>query len=443
MILGSRVVVAGTSSGVGKTTVACGLMAAFTRRGVRTGAAKVGPDFIDPGYHSLATARPPRNLDPWLCGLDAIGSLAGRAASGTELLVVEGVMGLFDGAVDGEPSSTADVAAHLEAPIVLVVDASGVGRSIAAIVHGFASLDRRVRIGGVIANRVGSPRHTDILRAGLDSIGVPLLGALPRDEAFEWRDRHLGLVPVVERRDVIVAALDRVADAIERTCDLDAIARLAATAPSMTVDAPILPEPTCAARIAVATGRAFSFTYADNLEALCAAGAELIPFDPCDDERLPERCDAVVVGGGFPEVYAESLADNTALLHDVRGRAAAGTVIWAECGGLLWLAETLDGRALAGVLPTHATMTQRLTLGYRRVRARSASPLGPRGLELRGHEFHYSCVDPAGDGLEPLAPPAPAPATWATPRVFASYLHVHLGAAPEIARSVVRCAATR
>jgi cobyrinic acid a,c-diamide synthase len=443
MILGPRLVVAGTGSGVGKTTVASGLMAAFARRGTSTAGAKVGPDYIDPGYHALATGRAPRNLDPWLCGIDAIGPLAGRASAGADLLVVEGVMGLFDGAADGAPSSTADVAAQIDAPIVLVIEASGIGRSVAAMVLGFATFDPRVRIEGIIANRVGSPRHVDVLRDGLEPLGIPLLGALARDDAFEWRDRHLGLVPVVERPDAVRRALDRVAAAIERTCDLDALARIAAGAPPLTVADPPLPDPVGEARLAVAAGPAFSFAYTDNLDALTAAGAEILPFDPCEDTSLPEHCDALIAGGGFPEVYADSLSENRPLLADVRRRADEGLVIWAECGGLLWLSASLDGRPLAGVVPAHASMTPRLTLGYRRAHARVDSPLGPAGMELRGHEFHYSSVRPTGDGLAPLSTAESAPAAWLTPRMFASYLHVHLGATPEIARSVVRCAAAR
>jgi len=439
--LGPRLVIAGTHSGVGKTTVASGLMAAFARRGRQVASAKVGPDFIDPGYHALATGRPGRNLDAWMSGPAAIGPLAGRAARGADLLVVEGVMGLFDGARDGAPSSTADVAVLLDAPIVLVVDAAGLGQSIAATVHGFATLDRRVDVAGVICNRVSSPRHTEILRAGLASIGVPLLGVLGRDDAYAWRDRHLGLVPVVEHPDVVRSGLDRLARGVERDCDLDALARLAATAPARRVDDPALPTPGAPARVALAAGRAFSFVYQDNLEALTAAGAELVPFDPCEDRRLPEGCRAVVAGGGFPEVYAADLADNAALLVEVRDRIERGLVVWAECGGLLWLAQNLDERRMAGVLPTHGRMTQRLTLGYRHARTAAASPLGPAGLELRGHEFHYSTVSPPDAALVNLDPAGPPISSWARAGLLASYLHLHLGATPDLAVAFVRAAA--
>ena len=441
MILGPRVVIAGTHSGVGKTTVATGVMAAFARRGLRVASAKVGPDFIDPGYHALATGRPGRNLDAWMSGPDAIGPLAGRAARGRELLVVEGVMGLFDGAADGTPSSTADVAELLDAPVVLVVDASGLSQSIAAVVHGFATLDRRARVAGVICNRVGSARHVEMLRDALAPLGVPLLGTLRRDDAFTWRDRHLGLVPVVEDPDAVRGALDRLADAIERDCDLAALARLADAAPARPVDEPPLPEPVASVRVAVAAGRAFSFLYQDNVEALAAAGAELVPFDPCQDRQLPPDCRGLVAGGGFPEVYGAELADNTPLLADVGRRVASGLVVWAECGGLLWLADQMDGRPMAGVVPTVAHMTGRLTLGYRQARTTAASPLGPASLELRGHEFHYSSVDPPGPALAGARPADPPISGWARPGLLASYLHLHLGAAPGLAAAFVAAAA--
>lgn len=440
-LLGPRVVIAGTHSGVGKTTVATGLMAAFARRGLGVASAKVGPDFIDPGYHSLATGRPGRNLDAWMCGPDAVGPLAGRAAHGADLLVVEGVMGAFDGAADGTPSSTADVAALLDAPVVLVVDAHGMSSSVAAVVHGFSTLDPRVGIAGVIANRVGSERHAAMLRAALAPLGVPLLGTLAVDDAFAWRDRHLGLVPVVERPGAVRAALAHLADAVERSCDLGAIEHLATTAPTTAVRGVRLPPPTARVRLALATGRAFSFLYQDNVEALTAAGAELIAFDPCVDAHLPDGCDGVIAGGGFPEVYADPLADNTALLADVRRHVGAGGVVWAECGGLLWLAERLDQRPMAGVVPTDARMTSRLTLGYRQVCTTAASPFGGPGRTLRGHEFHYSAVEPVGGDVRAEIPSGAAPATWLGPRTFASYLHLHLGDDPELAASFVSHAA--
>ena len=433
-----RVVIAGTHSGVGKTTVATGLMAALTARGVKVASAKVGPDFIDPGYHALATGRPARNLDAWMCGVDAIGPLAGRAGSDADVLVIEGVMGLFDGAGDGTPSSTADIARILDAPVVLVIDASSMSQSVAAIVHGFATLDPDVRVAGVVLNRVGSPGHELLLRAALGPVGMPILGVLGRDDTFSWRDRHLGLVPVAERPDAVRGSLRSLTAAIDRSCDLDAVMRLASTAPALRVGAPRLPEAVGRACVALAAGPAFSFTYQDNLDSLAAAGAELVPFDPCLDERLPEGCTGLVAGGGFPEVYAGALADNGALLADVRDRIiSGGLAVWAECGGLLWLADRLDGRPMAGVVATEGEMTQRLTLGYRAAVTCSATPLGPTGTVLRGHEFHYSTTSPAGDALSLTGRHGASTGGFASPSMLASYLHMHLGNTPELAAAFV------
>jgi cobyrinic acid a,c-diamide synthase len=441
--LGARVVVAGTHSGVGKTTIATGLMAALRARGRLVGSAKVGPDYIDPGYHALATGRPPRNLDAWMCGTEVLPALAGRAGEGVDILVVEGVMGLFDGASDGTPSSTADVARLLDAPVLLVIDASSMSASVAAVVHGYATLDRDVRVAGVVLNQVGSPGHEVMLREAIEPLGVPVLGALHRDDALTWRDRHLGLVPVVERPTEVGAALDRLAAMIEQSLDLDGIVALAESAPASSVGAPPLPSRVAdrAVRIAVAAGPAFSFGYPDNLEALAAAGAELVPFDPCVDARLPSECDALVAGGGFPEVYGDALSDNRPLLDDVDAAVRRGIVVWAECGGLLWLARGLDGRPMAGVLDAEATMTDRLTLGYRTARTCAVSPLGPEGVELRGHEFHYSTIEPTGDALDLEGRFGAGRAGFATPRLLASYLHVHLGARPDLAEAFVRTAA--
>lgn len=435
-----RLVVAGTHSGVGKTTVATGLMAALRRRGTNVGAAKVGPDFIDPGYHALATGRPPRNLDAWISGPDAIAPLAGRAAVGCDLLLIEGVMGMFDGADDGSPSSTADVADMLDAPVVLVVDASAVARSIAAVVHGFATFDPRVSVAGVVLNRVGSDTHRDSLADALRPLGVPVVGSLPRDDALVWRDRHLGLVPVAEQRDEVLASIDLLADVIERCCDFDAIERIARSAGHLAPQPLASPKVMGSIRLAVATGPAFSFQYVDNLEALSAAGADIVTFDPTQARALPDGAQALLTGGGFPEVYAAELADNREMLADLRHRVDHGLVVWAECGGLLWLARALDGRPMAGVVPTVAAMTNRLTLGYRSATVHTASPIGPAGTVVRGHEFHYTTCDPPGDAMSLEGRHGRSTAGFAGERLVASYLHVHLAARPDIAENFVATA---
>jgi cobyrinic acid a,c-diamide synthase len=401
--------------------VATGLLAALRRRGHTVASAKVGPDFIDPGYHSLASGRPPRNLDVWLCGADAIGPLAGRAAAGADVLVVEGVMGLFDGAADGGPTATADVAKLLDAPVVLVVDASALSTSVAALVAGYAGFDPALRTGGVILNRVGSPGHELLLREALEPLGIP-----------------------------VPEALGRLADAIAAGVDLEAVVRLAASAPERTVGPVTLPEPVVGegpsaqgpVRVAVAAGAAFTFTYQDTLDALVAAGVEPVPFDPRVDPALPDGVAGLLAGGGFPEVHAADLAANEPLLADVRRHAAAGLPIWAECGGLLWLCRSLDGTPMAGVVPADARMTERLTLGYRTAQVAGPSPIADAGDTLRGHEFHYSAVEPAGDALTLTSRWVHRTDGFASPTRLATYLHHHPGGDPHaVGRFAATCAA--
>jgi cobyrinic acid a,c-diamide synthase len=438
-VLGPRLVIAGTSSGVGKTTVATGLMAAFRRRGVRVASAKVGPDFIDPGYHSAATGRPGRNLDAWMCGPQAIAPLAATAATGCDLLIVEGVMGLFDGAADGGAASTADVARLLDAPVVLVVDARSMSQSVAALVSGYRSFDPAVYVAGVILNHVGSENHETMLRDALAAIEMPVVGVLRRDDSLVWRDRHLGLVPVVEHPLRVAESLGKLATLIELGCDLDALDQLARSAPSLATESLAQPQYIGTPRIAVASGPAFSFCYPDNLEMLAAAGAELISFDPRHDP-LPEGVSGLIAGGGFPEVFAAELSENADLLNGLRRRVATDLVVWAECGGLLWLCSSLDDHELAGVIEAAGTMTKRLHLGYRSARTLTETPLGPAQTEFRGHEFHYSTVAPAGDALQFESRFTTRTDGFATSSMLATYLHVHLATRPDLAEAFVRSA---
>nr|WP_237554924.1 cobyrinate a,c-diamide synthase [Streptomyces sp. SID4948] len=440
-------VIAAPSSGSGKTTVATGLMAAFAGRGLAVSPHKVGPDYIDPGYHALATGRPGRNLDPYLCGTHQIAPLFLHGAAGCGLAVVEGVMGLFDGASGhGELASTAQVAKLLRAPVVLVVDASSQARSVAALVHGFASWDPAVRLGGVILNKVGSPRHEEVLRAALDEAGVPVLGALHRAPDLHVPSRHLGLVPAAERA---VQAGDWVRAAAERvraSCDLESLLALARSAPPLSeqpwdpqVSRPEVPH---GARpvVAMATGPAFTFGYREQSELLAAAGADVAPFDPLAAETLPAGAAGVVLGGGFPELHADALSANTRLRKEI---AAFPGPIAAECAGLLYLARDLDGVPMCGVLDATATMTDRLTLGYREAVALGDSVLAAAGTRLRGHEFHRTRLEPAG-GRHPawgFTHPERRTEGFAENNVHASYLHVHWAAEPSLARRFVeRCA---
>lgn len=454
-----RLIIAAPSSGSGKTTVATGLMAAFAGRGLAVSPHKVGPDYIDPGYHALATGRPGRNLDAYLCGPERIAPLFAHGASGADLAVIEGVMGLYDGAAgQGELASTAHVAKLLRAPVVLVVDASSQSRSVAALVHGFASWDPEVRVAGVVLNKVGSPRHEELLRDALAESGVPVLGALHRTRVVRTPSRHLGLVPVAERAAEAVASVSALAERVRLGCDLDALLAVARSAPPLpgaawdpagevastdsTGEAVSTPPASLSSgsRVAVAGGPAFTFSYAEHTELLRAAGAEVVVFDPLRDEALPEGTAGIVIGGGFPEVYAPELAENEPLRKEI---ATFGGPVAAECAGLLYLARELDGRPMCGVLDASARMGERLTLGYREAVAVGDSALAVAGTRVRGHEFHRTSLEP-GAGPEPawgLVRPERRLEGFVRGNVHASYLHVHWAAAPHMARRFVeRCA---
>ncbi|MEU9639005.1 cobyrinate a,c-diamide synthase [Streptomyces tendae] len=450
-----RLVIAAPSSGSGKTTVATGLMAALTGRGLAVSPHKVGPDYIDPGYHALATGRVGRNLDAYLCGPELVGPLFLHGACGCDIAVVEGVMGLYDGAAgEGELASTAQVAKLLRAPVVLVVDASSQSRSVAALVHGFVSWDPEVRIGGVILNKVASERHEGLLREAVDSVGVPVLGVLRRAPQVDVPARHLGLVPVAERGSEAVDAVTAMGAQVAAGCDLEALVGLArAAGPLPGGSAPWTPGPVpthhptrsvkkSTPRVAVAGGPAFTFSYAEHTELLAAAGAEVVTFDPLRDEELPEGTAGLVIGGGFPEVYASELSANEGLRKSVAELALSGAPVAAECAGLLYLCRELDGLPMCGVLDASARMSERLTLGYRDAVAVSDSALAGAGTRMRGHEFHRTVVEP-GAGAAPawgMRAPERRVEGFVERGVHASYLHTHWAAEPGVARRFVeRC----
>ncbi|MGC9497935.1 cobyrinate a,c-diamide synthase [Streptomyces sp. WG7] len=452
-----RLVVAAPSSGSGKTTVATGLMAALAARGFAVSPHKVGPDYIDPGYHALATGRTGRNLDAYLCGPELVGPLFLHGAHGCDIAVVEGVMGLYDGAAgEGELASTAQAAKLLRAPVVLVVDASSQSRSVAALVHGFASWDPEVRVGGVILNKVGSDRHEVLLREALESAGVPVLGVLRRAAQVETPSRHLGLVPVAERGPQAVEAVAAMAAQVADGCDLEALVALARGAGPLSCAAwdagevlsavlpaaPPVGEPPHAPVVALAGGAAFTFSYAEHAELLAAAGAEVVVFDPLRDEELPEGTRGLVIGGGFPEVYASELSANEGLRKSVAELALSGAPVAAECAGLLYLCRELDGLPMCGVLDASARMSERLTLGYRDAVAVSGSALAVAGTRMRGHEFHRTVVEP-GAGAAPawgMRAPERRVEGFVERGVHASYLHTHWASEPGVARRFVeRC----
>ncbi|GAB2774691.1 cobyrinate a,c-diamide synthase [Amycolatopsis magusensis] len=435
-----RVVIAAPASGHGKTTVASGLMAALRKRGFAVSGHKVGPDYIDPSYHALATGRPGRNLDPYLQSEDLVAPLLLHGASGAEIAVIEGVMGLFDGALGTEGyASTAHVARLVDAPVVLVVDASAASRSVAATVYGFAHFDPRVRLAGVILNKLGSERHEREIREAIGKTGIPVLGALRRSDDVHSPSRHLGLVPMAERAREGAVMVDRLAAWVESGVDLEAVVRAAREAPDVAASPWSLPEPPPGPRavVAAAGGAAFSFRYTETGELLAALGVDLVDLDPINDERLPEGCAGLYFGGGFPEVHAEALSANASLRAEVAEAVSGGLPVVAECAGLLYLCRELDGLPMTGVLPATARMTARGALGYRTATAVEDNLLAARGEQVTGHEFHRTEVIPDG----------PFAAAWhwndadhgcASPTLNASYLHVHWAGHPARAAAFAR-----
>lgn len=454
MVTLPRLVIAAAASGHGKTSVATGLLRALRDRGLTVSGHKVGPDYIDPSYHALAAGRPGRNLDPWLVGPDRIRSLFLHGATTptpADIAVIEGVMGLFDGVVGrGKTGSTAEVATLLRAPVVLVVDVGGMGRSIAALAAGFAHLDPEVRLSGVILNRVGSPRHEQILRDALAEVAIPVVGVVPRLAELATPSRHLGLIPAAERSagaERTVAALGAV---MATSVDLDQLLRLARSAPELaaTEDDHVgpaglaVPAGRPPVRIGIAGGAAFTFGYQEQPELLAAAGAEPVAFDPLSDEQLPADLAGIVIGGGFPETYCANLSENHRLRAQIAERARAGVPIAAECAGLLYLSGSLDGQPMCDVLGGSAVMSPRLTLGYRTATALHDSVLMAAGATVHGHEFHRTVTEPAAGRQPAWRWELDQQATGVEEghvrgNIHASYLHLHWAGLPGIAARFV------
>jgi len=478
------IVVTGAASGVGKTTVTLGLMAALRRRGLTVQGFKIGPDFIDPAFHALVTGRPSYTLDGWMCGRDAVQATVARHGRGVDVAVIEGVMGCFDG-IDGvsEDGSTAQVAKWLGAPVLLVVDAKASSRSVAAVALGFEQFDPDLNVAGVIANNVGSAMHGQwVLDAIKSRCRAAALGALPRDTAFTMPERHLGLVTAAEG-PLTPACQTALVDAIERSVDLDHVlslargldlrpdddgaldgsppvplkqsvlaVRIAEGRGRAAVQSAVVATPR--ARIGVARDVAFQFYYEENFEALRAAGAELVFWSPETDGAMPD-VDGLYFGGGYPELRAKALSDNVGVRMAVRKFVEAGGPVYAECGGLMYLADALEDLAgnvheMVGILPATVRMRpRRLSLGYITVTTTAPSLLGPTGTIARGHEFHYSTLEPV---------PASVPRAYYLTdtrggsraegyqigQALLSYVHLHFGSNDALAPALVdACVRTR
>jgi cobyrinic acid a,c-diamide synthase len=464
------VVIAAPSSGSGKTTIATGLLGALAARGTSPAPFKIGPDYVDPGYHALAAGRPGRNLDPVLVGVERLPGLVVHGAAGAELAVVEGVMGLFDGRLGGEgdrpgehdDGSTAHVARALDAPVVLVVDARGQHRSVAALLAGFRDFDPRVRPAGVVLNRVGTERHAEALRAACAEVGMPVLGVVPRRAELAVPSRHLGLVTAAEHGDAARDAVAAMTALVAAHVDLDAVEALARRAPATPAAAwdparetaaldgrpPWVAGTRPAPVVAVAGGPAFTFGYPEHAELLAAAGCEVVVVDPLRDEVLPEGTAGLVLPGGFPEEHLGPLAANAPLREAVRRFAAGGGPVHAECGGLLYLGRSLDGAAMCGVLDADAAMGPRLHLGYRTATAATDSPVAASGETVTGHEFHRTVTTPQAGSTPAWRWSAGGEAVTegyvagAARTVHASYLHTHPAGRPHaVARFARACGA--
>ncbi|MGK5521238.1 cobyrinate a,c-diamide synthase [Micromonospora sp. URMC 107] len=442
-----RLVLSAPSSGHGKNALSIGLLAAFADRGLDVAGFKVGPDHVDAAYLGLAAGRPGRTLDPRLVGADRIAPLVGHGAAGAGLAVVQGSMGLYD-SLAGRPESesTAAVATALRSPVVLVVDVAATGQSVAALVHGFRSYDEQLWLGGVILNRVASARHEELLREALDDIGVPVYGALRRqDLPSVLPARRYGAVPALARTEEATRAVRRLGEAVAATVELDRLLGLARSAPPLPAPpwAPEVGRETAGSRpvVAVAGAPGGSYSHAETAELLRAAGAEVVTVDPLHDEALPAGTGALVVGGGLPESYAGQLSANRRLCIAVAELARTGRPVVAEGAGLLWLARELDGLPMCGVLDAVGTRRDGLVVGYREATALTDSLVGPAGTVVAGHKEHSSVLTPRAGARPAWSWDGGAPEGFVWRGVHASQLTLHWAAYPQLAARLVDAAA--
>jgi cobyrinic acid a,c-diamide synthase len=472
-------VIAGERSGVGKTTVTLALLSFLSRHKQRVQSFKVGPDYIDPMFHQQVTGHPCRNLDPVLTSENYVQDCFTRHVQGVDYALVEGVMGLFDGASGREDwASTAHVARLLELPVLLVLDCSRLSRSVAAIAHGYKTFDSRIQLAGVVLNRVGSDRHLELLKDALEPLQIPVLGVMRRQDNITIPARHLGLVPTAEMSQ-LDDLIDRLSHLAESCFDWERLFPLLTSSSDLAPPAPQLwGEPELQSppewgdlggkkdlcinrslfergislgdlggspvRLAIARDRAFSFYYQDNLDILQELGAELVPWSPLTDSALPADVQGLYLGGGFPEVFAQELAENTRAREAVRTATLTGMPTYAECGGLMYLCEQIrdfEGQSwsMVGVLPTTTVMGKRLTVGYRQATALQDSPLLKAGATVWGHEFHHSQLTAMPEkplfetrGYDQRGEGKAATEGWRRHQVHASYVHLHWGGYPEI-----------
>ncbi len=436
-----RMIIAATQSGSGKTTITAGLPAALKNRGLNVQTYKVGPDYIDTGWHELACGKPSHNLDSWLVGADKLKEIFIETATCADVSIIEGVMGLYDGGRGGV-SSTAEIAKLLDAPVILVIDAKSMGTSAAAVALGFREFDKSVKLAGVILNRVSSDSHKQMIIDALDGLGIKCFGAIRRNDEFRLPERHLGLVPTTE--NLAVDAVNKICAAVAEQVDIDGLITLAENAaPLEIISKSSVLIPNCLS-IGVARDEAFNFYYGASLSVLERLGAELVYFSPLNDTKLPE-VDGLIIGGGFPEMFAARLERNENLRADIKGAAERGLPIFAECGGFMYLMNRLvdfDGKSfdMCGAIDGVATMTRKLqTVGYVEAELMRDCAIGKAGDVLHAHEFHFSTADVSGDIFKctRLRTGKQYFAGAARKNIVASYLHIHFAGCPNVAKSFV------
>ena len=438
-----RLIIAATQSGSGKTTITVGLLVAFKNRGLDVQAYKVGPDYIDTGWHALALGKISHNLDSWLVGTDRLKEIFAATSAGADVSLVEGVMGLYDGGRGGI-SSTAEISKLLDAPVVLVLDAKSMGTSAAAVALGFREFDRSVKLAGVILNRLGSGSHKKIIVDALDALGIKCFGAIKRNDDFHLPERHLGLVPTTENNSADV--IKKICAAVEEQIDVDGLIKLAKnSAPLAVPPKSQIPNPK-SLKLAVAKDEAFNFYYGAGLKALENLGAQIIFFSPLHDDHLPENICGMIIGGGFPEMFAARLEQNKNLRAEIFRAAEAGLPIFAECGGFMYLMRELvdfDGKIfrMCGVLDGRATMTRKLqTVGYVEAEILRDCILGRAGEKIHAHEFHFSTAETADEKIfkcRKLRTGAEYLAGAGKKNLVASYLHLHFAGSPNAASNFI------
>lgn len=448
-----RVVIGAVSSGSGKTTIVTGILSALRQRGLNVQSYKIGPDYIDPGYHKLASGNPAHNLDSWLMPQEKLKEVFCRTAEDADIAIIEGVMGLYDGGRKGV-SSTAEIAKLLDAPVILVIDAKSMGASAAAIALGFKMYDPEVKLAGVILNRLGSQTHKTMIENALKNIGIDVFGAVRRDDSLVMPERHLGLLPVEENEEQEI--VDKIGEAVGNQVDLDEIMKLAETQFSIDIDE--IEEdnenediPQKKIKIAVAKDDAFSFYYPESIRMLEKCGAEIVNFSPLKDKKLP-KCDGVILGGGFPEMFAKELQANVSMHKSLRKAARKGKPVYAECGGFMYLTEGVvdfEGKfhEMCGIIPCKVQMNNKLQMvGYVEAKTEIDTVLGCKGTKIKGHEFHFSSeileeMDMQGFTraftFTRMRNNTTYLAGLTRDNILGSYLHLHFLGCPEVAQYFV------